>query len=212
MKPIVLACLLCIFVAWGAGMLWAPVQSSSIALEPHLSGSLGQSQQYGWQVCAIAEIGPIPGLGNRQKVELCHSDGWRIMTYCLDPDLPVPAVGEFCSQTSAGVFWCGDDVQRLQFFSIMETPGPQEATRTRTPTPSATPTRLPTLTKTLTRTALPQIEESSTPQASATPYYRPQAGGPGNLEVGGGMLAMLALGGGAWWFLRRRAQQAARGE
>lgn len=212
MKPIVLAGLTILLLGWVFGALWTPVHSTPSIEEPQLLGPLEQQQQEGWQVCAIAEIGPIPGVGNRQKVELCHSDGWRIMTYCIDPNQPVPVIGDYCSQTSPGVFWCGDGVQQLQYLSVLETPGPR-ATRTRTPTraPTATPTR--TVTPTPSRTALPQIEESPTPETTATPYYRPHAGGPGNLEVLGGLLAILSLaGGGFWWWSRRHARQAARGE
>lgn len=207
MKPLVLAGLACILGIWAFGMLWMPAQSSSAVEAPRLLKPL--KQQYGWQVCAIAEIGPIPGVGERQKVELCHSDGWRIMTYCLDPQMPVPEVGDFCSQTSPEVFWCGEGVQRLQYLTILETPGPQ-ATRTRTVTPTVTPSRTPT--RTQTPTALAHAEESPTPRPSATPYARPQAGGPGNLELGGAVLALIAAAGGsAWWVFRRRARRAARG-
>ena len=210
MKPTVLFGLALILSAWVFGIIWTPALSASTPKEPQLLAPLNQQQQNGWQVCRIAEVGPVPGVGNRQKLELCHSDGWRIMTYCLDPGQPVPALGTFCSQTSPGVFWCGDGVQILQYLAILETPGPED-TPTRTPTPTVTPSRTPT--RTQTRTALPQIEESSTPEASATPYYRPQAGGPGNLEVCGIVLAGVSLiSRGGWWYFRRHSRQAARGE
>jgi hypothetical protein len=210
-------------------ILWTPVRSAFIPKEPQLLSLLYQDQQEGWQVCAVGnEAGElIPGVGYRQIIDLCHNAGWRIKTYCLNPGQPPPKLNAFCSQTSPGVFWCGAGVQMVQRLAVLETPGAQASptpTRTRTPTriatrpPAATATLVISATSAITRTgtSLPQIEDSPTPTrpaaATATPYYRPRAGGPGNLEVGGILLSAIALlSGGGWWFWRKVAGQAARG-
>jgi hypothetical protein len=133
-------------------------------------------------------------------VELCHNNGWRVDTYCMNPGMPVPQLSVYCSQTSPGVFWCGNGVQMLQQYAILETPGPQ---------PSRTPTRRPTATSTFTSTPVAnrttQPQQGGTPiPVTATPYYRPQAGGPGNIEVGAVLLAGFALfAGSGWWLFRQ---------
>jgi hypothetical protein len=221
MKRTLLVILALILIGGVVAFLWTPVRSAFLPKEPQEQNLLYQDQQEGWQVCAIGNIETIPGVGDRQTFQLCHSAGWRIKTYCIEVGRPLPKIGAFCSQTSPGIFWCGAGVQMMQRMAILETPGIQN---TRTPTPTRTATRRPAATATLvitstkitTLTAQPQIEDSPTPtrpaRATATAYYRPRAGGPGNLEVGGILLSALALVFGAgWWLWHKIAGQAARG-
>jgi hypothetical protein len=225
MKRIMITVLAIIVSGVVFALLWTPVRSAFLPKEPPHFSLLYQDQQEGWQVCAVgSEAGElIPGVGYRQTIELCHNAGWRIKTYCLNPGQPPPKLNAFCSQTSPGVFWCGAGVQMVQRLAVLETPGPRATpTTTRTPTriatrpPAVTATLVITATSAITRTAQPQLEDSPTPTrptaATATPYYRPRAGGPGNLEVGGILLAAIALvSGGGWWFWRKIAGQAAQG-
>lgn len=221
MKRTLFIVLILIMVGGVFAALWTPARSAFFPRNPQRLIPLYQDQQEGWQVCAIGNIENIPGVGSRQIIELCHGSGWRIRTYCLDPGQPVPQLGAFCSQTSPGVFWCGAGVQMLQRLSILQTPGIENTrtpTRTATRRPQATATLVRTATsaQTITRTAFPQIEETPTPTRrafiTATAYYRPRAGGPGNLEVGGVLLASIALLGlGGWWFWRKIASLTARG-
>jgi hypothetical protein len=221
MKRIPLIVLALILIGGVVAIFWTPVRSAFFPKESQDLSLIYQDQQEGWQVCAIGNIETIPGVGPRQTFELCHSAGWRIKTYCIEVGKPLPKLGAFCSQTSPGIFWCGAGVQMMQRMAVLETPGIQN---TRTPTPTRTSTRRPAATATLvitpttgtTRTSQPQIEDSPTPtraaRATATPYYRPRAGGPGNLEVGGILLTALALvSGGGWIVWRKIAGMAARG-
>lgn len=145
---------------------------------------------HGWSVCAIGGEEPIPGLPDlRQVFDLCHADGWRLRGYCLQPGMPVPQLGVMCSQ-EGGIYWCGDTVQQLQFYAVLQTPVPTPtptssttatATSTVTPTATATPTETATLTPTSTTTTtlttsptlatltLTAEYQEITPDASITP-------------------------------------------
>ncbi len=145
--------------------------------------ALGQAELpiYGWTVCGDAGIGPVPGVGNVQRVDLCQGSGWEVRAYCLDPGKPVPAVGTVCSMVNSTDFWCGDSVQQLREFQILQTPAPP------TPAPSATPiTPQPSLTpQPPTATSAPPTPNAPAPSATPQPtlFVRPRPGGPGNLLV-----------------------------
>lgn len=174
------------------GAIWSPAASAHEEKVPGLLRPYNQEQLHGWQVCAIGGIGSVPGVGNRQMIELCHSDGWRIMTYCLNPGQPVPELGAFCSQTSPGIFWCGEGVQEVKQLSVLETPGPRDtAAPTRTLTPT-TPVRTATVTPT----------NINLPAPSATAFSRPRAGGLGNVEVGLVILWGIVLAATGGWILK----------
>lgn len=190
----------------------------------------------GWSVCRIGGEEPIEGVGDRQVFDLCHAQGWTLKTYCLDPGMPVPQLGDLCSQLVGGTYWCGDGVQELGFVDVLQ--APETAT-----VPSATPestatvtvTTAPSATVTETSPAIPQQQQTGypppeetaypapdtatvpaataivatvttapsatlvvfTPTVRSTPYQRPPAGGPGNLNAilpGLGGLGALGLG------------------
>jgi len=188
---------------------------------------------HGWSVCWVGGEETVPGQPDpRQVFELCHADGWQLRAYCLQPGMPAPQVGTMCSQ-EGGVFWCGDAIQQLQFYAVLQTPAAtltptQTATATATSTSTATPpntaTLTPTLTITTTLTETPVLEtltltpeyqqitvevsETATTQAWSTTVVRPRAGGPGNAGLVYGLLGgagcFLAVIG---WRLRRRPKK-----
>ena len=115
----------------------------------YMTGILGPDFQqpiYNWRVCADLGIGPVPGTNLvRQRFRLCHNQGWTVLTYCLQPDRPAPALGSTCSRTSADTFWCGTGIQNLRTYRVQETPTPTPTvTGTPAPTPTPTPTATPT--------------------------------------------------------------------
>jgi len=150
--------------------LWKPALSANVAgalpgaelrSNPRAPGDL---PEFGWTVCADFGVGLVPGLGEyRQRFDLCNGAGWRIQAYCLDPGVEAHPIGMICSLTG-GVFWCGDNVQELKEYLIIETPVPVVITLT--PTPTATETV--TLTATSTNTPTPSQTPSATPTAIAT--------------------------------------------
>lgn len=142
----------------------------------------------GWQVCADLGLGELPGGGGQtQHFEVCQGGGWMVRAYCLDPGMPVPPVGAPCSLMNGDTFWCGDGTQELRLYQVIATPAP-------TVTPSLIPTQTATATPPI-PTVLP-IED--TPTLTPTVYYRPVAGGPGNLPgiaaLGGIALFLVAAG------------------
>jgi hypothetical protein len=131
----------------------------------------------GWVVCKDLGVGPVPGLPNtHQRVRLCHQDGWKVDTYCLRPDLPVPLVGATCTRVNEDTYHCGRGVQPLREYNIRETPpaptAPPTVTQTATPTgtfvPSPTATNLPT-----------QPQPTRIPVPTPAPTRRPSPGGYG---------------------------------
>jgi hypothetical protein len=154
-----------------------------------------------WRVCKDLGVGPVPGVpGLRQRFKLCHPQGWEVKAYCTDPSKPAPTVGTLCTR-QGNVFICGNAVQPMRLYVIVQTPGPPETptpTLTLTPTPTATPTASPTLTPTATLTASPTAPPPSpSPTASQVPPQsppgpRPRPGGASNLPILG--LKALAVG------------------
>lgn len=169
----------------------------------------------GWSVCLVGGLESIPGVGERQVFELCQGDGWRVRVYCLDPNQPAPAQGDRCSLLGGDTFWCGDGVQQLQYFAMLETPAPVEVSPTATFTATVTAIATATVTATTTATAsataaatAAPAQETATPTPRSTPYERPRAGGQGNLPfflAGLALAGMVTLAGffGAW-LLRHR--------
>lgn len=143
----------------------------SALLAPH---SLQQDEMpvYGWIVCADMGIGPVPGVSDpRQRFRLCHPDGWRVRVYCIQPDWLPPALGASCSRYNDTDFFCGQNIQNLRIYQVLDTPTP-----TPTFTPTATNTPVPTA------TSLPTQTPTNTPVIPSplpTRFVRPQAGGLG---------------------------------
>ena len=170
-----LAVILSVLVLTAAfAFLWKPALSANVAdalpgaelqSNPRAQGDL---PEFGWTVCADLGVGPVPGLGEyRQRFDLCNGAGWRIQAYCLDPGVEAPATGTICSLTG-GVIWCGENVQKLKEYLIIETPLP---TATETVTLTATSTNTPTATPSQTPSATPTAMATKTliPAASMTP-------------------------------------------
>lgn len=123
----------------------------------------------GWSVIQDLGKGPVPGYGDRFRYLLSTGGGYSAYAFCINPSMPNPPVGTICSYYRPNnTFWCGDQYQYLQPYSIITpTPTPTNtptntATPTNTPTNTATPTNTPTNTPTLTPT------ETLTPTATAT--------------------------------------------
>jgi hypothetical protein len=149
----------------------------SALLAPH-SLQQGEMPVYGWTVCADMGIGPVPGVPDpRQRFRLCHPDGWRVRVYCIQPDWLPPALGASCSRYNDTDFFCGQNLQNLRIYQVLDTPTP-------TPTFTSTPTNTPTATSTPapTATGLPTLTPTNTPVIPSplpTRFVRPQAGGLG---------------------------------
>lgn len=134
-----------------------------------------------WYVCADMGVGPVPGLTEpRQRFRLCHLDGWRLRAYCLQPNLPAPPVGTVCTRISDDTYSCGNGIQNLREYAVLDTPS---LTLTATTTPSQTPTASPTYTATpspsptATSTRTPTITQTPPPAPSPTPTDRTVPGG-----------------------------------
>lgn len=120
--------------------------------------------RYNWRVCEDLGVGPVPGVpDNRQRFRLCHNQGWELLTYCLQPSRPAPSTGTICSRTNDDTFWCGNGIQNLRTYRVLQTPAPT-STPTNTPIPTSTPT--PTSTGT---SAPPAEAPSRTPRQPAAP-------------------------------------------
>jgi hypothetical protein len=145
----------------------------------------GQKPENNWRVCRDLGIGPVPGLGiRRQRFRLCHGQGWEVLAYCLEPNLPAPAVGTRCTRITGNTYFCGSGIQRLREYSIVETPTPVT-----TPTPLPTSTLTPTATATPTTPAPPAQPPQETRPPARPPTRRqgtPRApsGGRGNFDLG----------------------------
>ena len=167
----------------------------------------------GWQLCQDLGIVTIPGFGETQLFQMCQGEGWEVQAYCLDPGMPIPQVGAFCSLINGDTFWCGDGIQQLQLYQIIETPVAGTATSTSTPTPmlTSTPTLTPTLTPSPTATGQQPTPGPDTPVPTLP--FRPTPGGPGNgnifLILGSlatGLILTGAAGLGKWLNLTNRAE------
>ncbi len=177
-----------LIVVLAVGVRWpAPVSAASPPpFEDLFLAPLAQKPQNNWRVCRDLGIGNVPGLGiRRQRFRLCHNEGWEVLAYCLEPNLPAPAVGTRCTRTSANTYACGGGVQRLREYSVVETPGPES---TPIPVPTATPqqTTAPAPTTPPSDTTPPAEqppEENQTPVSHQTTPRVP-TGGRGNFDLG----------------------------
>jgi hypothetical protein len=126
---------------------------------------------YGWIVCEDLGMGEVPGVPNQVlRFRLCHQEAWELLAYCLEPEIPPPPEGTICERIDADTFWCGDGIQQLRQYQILQTPTPIPPD-TETPTPSPTPTDTPTSTPTITST--PTDTPTSTPTITSTPTDTP---------------------------------------
>lgn len=145
----------------------------------------------GWRVCQDLGVGSIPGLGeDRQRFVLCNNPtGWQVQVYCLNPGVTPPPVGAYCSLVSGSTFWCGNGVQQLEFYAILQLPPTPTATATATAT-SIPPTLTPLPSQT-------QPAATRAPTAAATTVVRVAPGGPGNLGlfIAGSLLSAMLLAG-----------------
>lgn len=131
--------------------------------------------RFNWRVCEDLGVGPVPGVPDaRARFRLCHNQGWQLLAYCLQPSRPAPEVGTICSRTSDGTYWCGEGIQNLQEYAVLQTPVP-----TATPSPTSTPTATPTSTGT---SPLPAAPPSVTPGQPSVPSL-PRPARPGGLGI-----------------------------
>ena len=161
----------------------------------------------GWQLCQDLGIVTIPGFGETQLFQMCQGEGWEVQAYCLDPGMPIPPVGQICSLINGNTFWCGDGIQQLQLYQIIETPVPS----TSTPTPTLTPTLTSTPSPTATSQQPTTVPGPDTPVPTLP--SRPTPGGPGNGTVflflgslAAGLILAGAAGLGKWLNLTNRAE------
>jgi len=133
-------------ILWGKGSSAASGLPSGYGED---SLALAEKPRYNWQVCENLGVGPVPGLTEpRQRLRLCHNQGWQVLVYCLNPELPVAEIGTNCTRVGEDVYWCGNGMQPVKEYRVV-----QEPDDTPTPTASSTPTPTPTDTPTATPTA-----------------------------------------------------------
>jgi hypothetical protein len=134
----------------------------------------GELPQHGWMICEDLGMTTVPGFpGEVPLLGICQGQGWRVQAYCIEPEKNAPGLGAPCSLDESGTFWCGDKYQLLQLLQVLETP-----------VPTSPPTHTSTSTQTPTNTPAPTQRrgvEATQPVATATIYYRPPAGGEGNM-------------------------------
>ena len=120
------ALLIVLFVAWS---LHLPVTSARAAQ------LFAPKPVDGWVVCRDLGIGDVPGVPDpRQRLQLCHEEGWTVNTYCTQPGLPVPPLGRSCTRIGEEKYQCGANNQLLREYHILATP-------VNTPAPNATATQ-----------------------------------------------------------------------
>jgi len=165
-------------ILWGKGSSAASGLPSGYGED---SLALAEKPRYNWQVCENLGVGPVPGLTEpRQRLRLCHNQGWQVLVYCLNPELPVAEIGTNCTRVGEDVYWCGNGMQPVKEYRVVQepddTPTPT-ASSTPTPTPTDTPTATPTatFTPTPTHTSTPTSTATSTPTATFTNTPTPTA-------------------------------------
>lgn len=159
---------------------------------------------YGWVVAEDLDVGEIPGLPTAQRFRMRHQDSWELLAYCLEPSIDPPPEGTTCQLIDEDTFWCGDGLQHLRMYQILQTPPPPSPTLTHTPTstPTHTPTFTPTQTPTSTQTPMPTVTQTPRPTQEATqaqenrptPTQRSRSGQSGIL-VQQGDIVRWTLGG-----------------
>lgn len=185
--PFLLGVLLLLLLAGGERRPRATAAELALPFEDIFIAPQGDKPEQNWRVCRDLGEGEVPGLDiRRQRFRLCHTEGWEVLTYSLEPNLPAPAVGTRCMRVDANTYWCGSGLQLLREYSVEETPTllptralPPSATPTITPTETSTPTPTPTSSP-----LAPQVVEA-TPKARPQATRRAPAGGRGNFDLGG---------------------------
>jgi hypothetical protein len=187
--PFLLGVLLLLLLASGEGWPKATAAELALPFEDFFIAPLGDKPEQNWRVCRDLGVSEVPGLDiRRQRFRLCHAQGWEVLTYCLEPNLPAPAVGTRCTRTDANTYWCGSGLQLLREYSVEETP---TLAPTRTSPPTATPSITPTATSTPTPTPTSTTPPSAPQPVEETPRARPKAtrrapaGGRGNFDLSG---------------------------
>lgn len=118
---------------------------------------------YDWYVCEELNVGPIPGVTEpRLRFRVCHNEGWELLAYCLQPNWPAPEEGAACALIDDDTFWCGEGLQNLREYAILQTPFP-------TTTPTLAQTVAPTPTATASPVAATQTPGTPLATATATP-------------------------------------------
>ncbi len=186
------------------GVIAASIYFQSVSRRPrplpkNLPLEINDLPVYEWFVCEILGEGPVPGVPEpRLRFRVCHNEGWEILAYCLQPNWPAPEVGAACALIDSDTFWCGEGIQNLRQYALLQTPTPSPSPTplsTATSTPSPTPTLVPATatpsTPLPTQTGSPVVA-TATPSATsipsvptqpvATPIQRPSPGGSGLLE------------------------------
>ncbi|MGW8249424.1 MAG: hypothetical protein ACWGO1_02190, partial [Anaerolineales bacterium] len=140
-----------------------------------LPDSIPQLQEprpiYDWYVCEDMGMGPVPGVSDpRQRFRVCHDQGWEVLAYCLQPNWPAPEVGAACALIDDNTFWCGEGIQNLREYAVLQTP---------VPTPTVAPQQTETPTPTTTSTPIAATQTPGTPLASATTTPAAGTGTPG---------------------------------
>lgn len=149
--------------------------------EDYFLAPLGDKPVNNWRVCRDLGVGPVPGLSSpRQRFRLCHSQGWEVVAYCLDPGLAAPAVGETCTRTSATTYSCGSGLQRLREYAVVETPSPPRRTVVvPPPSPLPTSTPVPPTQAPPTATSRPPAAPSPSPSSPSGPTQPSRPTQPG---------------------------------
>lgn len=193
------------------GIIAASIYFQSVSKRPrplpkNLPLQINDLPVYEWYVCEVLGEGPVPGVPEpRLRFRVCHDEGWQILAYCLQPNWPAPEVGASCALIDSDTFWCGEGIQNLRQYALLQTPTPSPSptplitpTYTPTPTPTLAPatatpsTPLPTQTTSpIAATATPTSVPSAPTQPAATPISRPSPGGSGLLEWLWRRLALL---------------------
>jgi hypothetical protein len=118
---------------------------------------------YDWYVCEELGVGAIPGVSDpRLRFRVCHNEGWELLAYCLQPNWPAPAEGAACALIDDDTFWCGEGLQNLREYAILQTPFP-------TTTPTLAQTAAPTPTVTASPIAATQTPGTPLATTTATP-------------------------------------------
>jgi hypothetical protein len=167
--------------------IWLNARGSVLGQTPPLPAE-------GWRVCQDLGVGVVPGLSEeRQRFVLCNNPpGWEVQVYCLDPGSAPPDIGTNCSLLGDNIFWCGDSVQQLQLYGILQIPPTATASATATATLTATATSLPPSATPLPSQTQPAATRTSAPRPTATARVAP--GGPGNLaQIYAGAIVALAV-------------------
>ena len=137
---------------------------------PAIAAPLAQDNlpTYGWVVAEDLDVGEIPGLPPAQRFRMRHQDAWELLAYCVDPNIDAPPEGTTCQLIDEDTFWCGDGLQHLRMYQVLQTPPAPSPTFTSTPTHTPTFTPTPTQPPTSTQTPIPTATTTPTPTQEAT--------------------------------------------